>query len=247
MIRRFIVAVQFLTRLPVPRSLNSSGTDIGKAAAFFPLVGLIVGGGAALVFVGLQRILPLPASVFCSIVFAAFITNGFHEDGLADSFDGFGGGWTRDRVLEIMRDSRIGTYGTLALIFVIFGKLIFLSSLPPSQIWRWLIVAHTAGRWTTLPLCAWLPYARAEGQGKLVAKQVGVLEIITGTVTLFLVLLLIPWRAALATLFVTTLVTLLSGLYFRARLEGITGDCLGASNQLTEVGLYLTAVVLLRF
>src|SRR6185369_8267328 len=88
MIRRFFIALQFLTRLPVPRSLNSSETDIGKAAAFFPLVGVIVGGGAALVFVVLQRILPLPASVFCAIVFAAFLTNGFHEDGLADSFDG---------------------------------------------------------------------------------------------------------------------------------------------------------------
>jgi len=247
MIRRFLVAVQFLTRLPVPRALNSSETDIGKAAAFFPLVGVIIGGGAALVFVGLQRILPLPASVFCSIVFAAFITNGFHEDGLADSFDGFGGGWTKDRVLEIMRDSRIGTYGTLALILVVLGKLNFLSSLPPGQIWRWLIVAHTASRWTILPLCASLPYARAEGQGKLVAKQVGVLEIIIGTVTLLLVLILLPWQAALAALLVTTLVTLLSGLYFRARLQGITGDCLGAANQLTEVGLYLTAVILLHF
>src|SRR6201988_4400253 len=190
MIRRFLIAVQFLTRLPVPRSLNSSATDIGKAAAFFPLVGVIVGGGAALVFVGLQKILPLPASVLGAVIFAAVMTNGFHEDGLADSFDGFGGGWTKDRTLEIMRDSRIGTYGTLALIFLVLGKLTFLSALPPGQIWRWLIVAHTAARWTTLPLCTWLPYARAEGQGKLVAKQVGALEIITGTVTPVLVLLL---------------------------------------------------------
>jgi len=247
MIRRFFVAIQFLTRLPVPRALNSSETDIGKAAAFFPLIGVIVGGGTALVFVGLHRILPLPASVFCSIVFATLITHGFHEDGLADSFDGFGGGWTKDRVLEIMRDSRIGTYGTLALIFVILGKLTFLSLLPPGQIWRWLIVAHTASRWTILPLCAWLPYARAEGQGKLVAKQVGVLEIIIGTFTLLLVLILLPWQASLAALLVPTLVTVLSGLYFRARLQGVTGDCLGAANQLTEVGLYLTAVILLRF
>ena len=247
MIPRFLIAVQFLTRLPVPRVPNSSQAELGKAAAFFPLVGMIVGGGAALVFVLLQRVLPVPASVLCAIVFAAFITNGFHEDGLADTFDGFGGGWTKERVLEIMRDSRIGTYGTLALIFLVLGKLNFLSSLPAGQIWRWLIVAHMAARWTILPICAWLPYARVEGQGKLVAKQVGALEIIAGTVTLFLVLLLIPWRAALATLFVTTLVTLLSGLYFRARLQGITGDCLGAANQLTEVGLYLTAVILLRF
>jgi adenosylcobinamide-GDP ribazoletransferase len=247
MIPRFFIALQFLTRLPVPRALNSSEPELGKAAAFFPLVGVIVGAGAALVFVLLQRVLPVPASVLCAIVFAAFITNGFHEDGLADTFDGFGGGWTKDRVLEIMRDSLIGTYGTLALIFLVLGKLNFLSSLPAGQIWRWLIVAHTAARWTILPLCAWLPYARAEGQGKLVAKQVGVLEIIAGTVTLFLVLLLIPRRAALATLFVTTLVAFLNGLYFRARLQGITGDCLGATNQLTEVGLYLTAAILLRF
>lgn len=247
MIRRFFIAIQFLTRLSVPRSLNSSETDIGKAAALFPLVGVMVGGGAALMFLGLKRILPLPASVFCAIVFAAFITNGFHEDGLADSFDGFGGGWTKDRVLEIMRDSRIGAYGTLALIFVILGKFVFLSSLPAGQIWRWLIVAHTAARWTILPLCAWLPYARAEGQGKLLAKQVGVLEITIGTLTLLLVFILLPWQAALAALLVTPLVTLLSGLYFRARLQGITGDCLGAANQLTEAGLYLTAVILLRF
>lgn len=247
-LRRFFVAVQFLTRLPVPGQLASSEVELGKAAAFFPLVGVIVGGGAALAFVLLERVLPVPASVLCAIVFAAFLTNGFHEDGLADTFDGFGGGWTKDRILEIMRDSRIGTYGTLALVFLILGKFNFLSFLPQGQIWRWLIVAHTAARWTTLPLCAWLPYARAEGQGKLVAKQVGALEIITGTATLFLVLLLLlPWQAALATLLVTSIITLLSGLYFRTRIQGITGDCLGATNQLTEVGLYLTAVVLLRF
>jgi adenosylcobinamide-GDP ribazoletransferase len=198
-------------------------------------------------FVLLQRILPLPASVFFAIVFAAFITNGFHEDGLADSFDGFGGGWTKDRVLEIMRDSRIGTYGTLALIFVVLAKLMFLLALPKGQIWRWLIVAHTASRWTTLPLCVWLPYARAEGQGKLVAKQIAILEIITGTVTLLLVLILLTWQAALVALLATCLVTLLCGLYFRARIKGITGDCLGATNQLTEVVLYLTAAILLRF
>src|SRR6266852_6466430 len=214
MIRRFLIAVQFLTRLPTPQSLNSSEADIGKAAAFFPLVGVIVGGGAALVFALLQRLLSVPASVLCAIVFAAFITNGFHEDGLADTFDGFGGGWTKDRVLEIMRDSRIGTYGTLALIFLVLGKLNLLSSLPQRQIWRWIIVAHTAARWTILPLCAWLPYARAEGQGKVVAKQVGVLEIITGTAALLVAFQLLPWRAALAALLVTNLVTLLSGLYF---------------------------------
>ena len=247
MIRRFLIAVQFLTRLPLSRSLNSSESDIAKASAFFPLVGIIVGGATALVLVALQKILPLSASVLCAVIFAAFLTNGFHEDGLADSFDGFGGGWTKDRVLEIMRDSRIGTYGSLALIFLIFGKVMFLSALPPGQIWRWLIIGHTAARWTTLPLCVWLPYARVEGQGKLVAKQVGVLEVIIGTVTLLAVFAILPWQAALAASLVTIIIALISGLYYRRRIHGITGDCLGATNQLTEIGLYLTALILLRF
>jgi adenosylcobinamide-GDP ribazoletransferase len=244
-LRRFLIAVQFMTRLPVPRSVGDPKEGLGKAAAFFPLVGVIVGGCTALVLVMLQRALPLSIAVPGAIIFAAFLTNGLHEDGFADAFDGFGGGWTKERAVEIMHDSRIGVYGTLALIFLVLSKFNLLSSMPPSQTWRWFIVGHTAARWTTLPLSAWLPYAGAAQQGKLVAKQVGAVEILVGTFTLLLVFLLLSWQAALAAFLVTSFVTLLSGLYFRARLQGITGDCLGAANQLTEVALYLTAVILI--
>jgi adenosylcobinamide-GDP ribazoletransferase len=246
-IRRPLVAIQFLTRLPVPLKSATSEEELGQASAYFPMVGIMVGAAAAAVFLVAQYVFPLPICVFLAIVFATFITNGFHEDGLADTFDGFGGGWTKDRVLEIMRDSRIGAYGSLALIFLVLGKYNFLSSLPPRQIWRWLIVAHTASRWTILPLSASLPYARADGQGKLVAKQIGVSAILIGSVTLLITLLLLPWRAAAAAFVVTVLVTVLCGVYYRRRLNGVTGDCLGATNQLTEVLLYLTAVVLVRF
>jgi adenosylcobinamide-GDP ribazoletransferase len=169
------------------------------------------------------------------------------DHGLADTFDGCGGGWTKEQALEIMRDSRLGTYGALALVFLVLGKFSFLSAMAPGQVWRWLIVAHTASRWTVLPLCAWLPYARAEGKGKLVAKQIGKADIFMGSMTFFVAVLLLPWQAALAALLAAGLVTLLSGLFFRARLSGVTGDCLGAANQLTEVSLYLTAVILSRF
>jgi adenosylcobinamide-GDP ribazoletransferase len=245
--RLFLIAIQFLTRLPVPKSLQASEETLGQAAKFFPLVGVVVGAGAALIFWLLRDLLPHSAAALGAIIFTAFITNGFHEDGLADAFDGFGGGWTKDKALEIMRDSRLGTYGVMALIFLILGKYSFLSNLAPGQVWRWLIVAHTASRWTVLPLCAWLPYARAEGQGKLVAKQIGRAEIFIGSATLFGAVTLVSWRAAGAALLVTGLASLLSGLYFRARLSGLTGDCLGATNQLTEVALYLTAVILSRF
>jgi adenosylcobinamide-GDP ribazoletransferase len=249
-LRTLLIAIQFLTRLPVPDNLWASEETLGKAAKFFPLVGVMVGAGAALTFWLLQYMLPHSAAVLGAIIFTAFITNGFHEDGLADTFDGFGGGWTKEQALEIMRDSRLGTYGALALVFLILGKYSFLSSIAsgaPGQVWRWLIVAHAASRWTVLPLCAWLPYARAEGQGKLVAKQIGKAEIFIGSMVLFIAALPLSWQAALAALLVTGFATLLSGFYYRARLSGVTGDCLGATNQLTEVAIYLTAVILSRF
>ncbi|HEU4767148.1 MAG TPA: adenosylcobinamide-GDP ribazoletransferase [Pyrinomonadaceae bacterium] len=246
--KRFYIALQFMTRLPGPRVEQISDENLGKAAAFFPLVGVIVGCSTALVFVLLQRALPLPVSVLGAIIFATFITSGLHEDGFADVFDGFGGGWSKERTLEIMRDSRIGVYGVLALVFLVLSKLHLLSALQPNQIWRWLIVAHVASRWPPLALGAWLPPARSEGLGKLVAKQPGAPELLIGTTTVVITLLLtISRRAALTALLVTGLVTLLSGLYFRRRLEGVTGDCLGAATQFTEVALYLTAVLIVRF
>ena len=246
MLRRVLIAVQFLTRLPVPRRLMTTEEELGRAAAFFPLVGVMVGGCAAVVFVLAKSIAPLAVAVVLALAFATFITSGFHEDGLADTFDGLGGGWTRERALEIMRDSRIGTYGSLALIFLVLGKYTFLASLPPPQTWRWLIVAHTASRWTILPLCRWLAYARVEGQGKLVARQITKVSLIIGSTAFLFVLLLLPWRAAAIALVVTALVVVVSGIYFKRRLGGITGDCLGAANQITEVLLYLTAAVVFR-
>ena len=246
MLRQFLLAVQFLTRLPVPNRLATTEEELGRAAAFFPLVGIIVGGSTAGVYGLSLRVVSVWMAVFIALVFAAFITSGFHEDGLADTFDGLGGGWTKDRALEIMRDSRIGTYGALALIFLILGKYVTLTELHSEHVWRWLIVAHAAARWTVLPLCKWLPYARPEGQGKLVAKQITATALIIGSITFLLTLLLFPARTALITIVVTIVVTFLSGLYYKRRLGGITGDCLGATNQLTELLLYLTAHVLYR-
>ena len=245
MLRRFFIALQFMTRFPVPRTETTSHEDLGKAAAFFPLVGVIVGLSAALAFVLLHRVLPLPVSVLGAMIVAAFLTNGLHEDGFADVFDGFGGGWSKERTLEIMRDSRIGVYGVLALIFLVLTKLQLLSALSPPQIWRWLIVGHVAGRWAPLALGAWLPPASNEGLGKLVAKRSGPVEVMIGTVTVIVVLsLTLSWQAALIVFVVTVFVTLLSGLYFRRRLQGITGDCMGAAIQFIEVAMYLTAAVL---
>ena len=245
-LRRFLLAVQFLTQFPVPLRTATTERELGLATAFFPLIGVIVGGSAATVFVLTKNVLPLSIAVFLTLGFVAFITAAFHEDGLADTFDGLGGGWSKDRALEIMRDSRIGTYGALALIFLVLGKYTFLAALEPRQIWRSLIAAHAASRWTVLPLCMWLPYAREEGQGKLVAKQIGFSSAVIGSVTFLAALTLFPWRIGLIMLATTVIVTLICGLYFKRRLGGITGDCLGAVNQITELMLYLIVLLLVR-
>jgi adenosylcobinamide-GDP ribazoletransferase len=244
MVRGFLIAIQFLTRLPVPRSLVGTESEIGHAVAFFPLAGIVVGGGGALLYVGLSRFLPVTTCVLLVLIYSALITNGFHEDGLADSLDGFGGGWNKDEALNIMRDSRIGTFGALGLIFLVLAKYNLLSMLDSQQMWRWLIVAHTASRWTVVPLCLWLPYAREQGQGGLVARRIGWRAAVIATLTLAAVSLLLPWRVAFFALAITAAVVVVSGFYYRYRLNGVTGDCLGATNQLAEVALYFTAVIL---
>lgn len=242
--RLFLIAAQFLTRWPAPRNLETDEKELGQAAMFFPLVGAFVGASGALLHASLLNFLPPSTCALLTLVYFSFITNAFHEDGLADAFDGFGGGWTRERALEIMRDSRVGTFGALALIFLALAKYNFLSMLATSVIWRWLIVAHTAARWTTLPLCLWLPYAREEGQGKLVARRLSYGGAAIATLSLLATLALLNWREAAVAGAVAVAAPLLTGWYYRRRIGGVTGDCLGATNQLTEVAIYLAAVAL---
>ena len=244
--RLFLIAAQFLTRCPMPRNLETDEKELGQAAMFFPLVGALVGASGALLHAALLNFLPPSTCALLALVYFSFITNAFHEDGLADAFDGFGGAWTRERALEIMRDSRVGTFGALALVFLTLAKYNFLSVLDPSVVWRWLIVAHTSARWTTLPLCLWLPYAREEGQGKLVARRVSYGGATVATLTLLAALTLLSLREAAVSGAAIIATPLLTGWYYRRRIGGVTGDCLGATNQLTEVALYLAAVALSR-
>src|SRR5258708_7033619 len=143
MFRHFLIAVQFLTRIPIPKSIEVNEGDIGQAAAYFPVVGVIVGVCYCVFLFGLTFSLPVSTAVIGVLIVTAVLTNGFHEDGLADSFDGFGGGWDKENILRIMRDSRIGTFGGLSLILLILAKYNLLSLGAGPNLWRWLIFAHT--------------------------------------------------------------------------------------------------------
>jgi len=141
-INLFLTAVMFYSRIPVPRSLGFSNERLNRATRYFPLIGWIVGGIGALVFYGLNWILPVEVAVFLSMMATIFATGAFHEDGFADFCDGFGGGYTREKIFTIMKDSRIGTYGTVGLIGMLGTKFLALQSLPPLIIPLVLVAGH---------------------------------------------------------------------------------------------------------
>jgi adenosylcobinamide-GDP ribazoletransferase len=238
-------AFQFLTRLPMPYIAYDAST-LARSVKFFPLVGLCVGLGAA----GLHRMLLLhltqPVIAWVLVLYLVLITGCFHEDALADVADSFGA-WTRQRRLEIMRDSRIGSYGAAALVLSIAGRLLLLRSLPLERFAAYVIVAQVLCRWSTLPLSYFLPAARAPeeghaGQGARIARLTSRTSLVFGSIFTVLVTGIALHRAALAPLIVAGAVTAVSGRVFMRQLGGVTGDCFGATNQVTEIAVYLCGV-----
>lgn len=239
-----LVAVQFLTRLPVPWARDLPVDALAEAAHFFPIVGCIVGAGA----VAINRLLVPYAGrsviVVVILIYLVIITGGLHEDAFADAADGFGGGWTKEQVLTIMRDSRVGSFGVLAIVLGLLARFVFLTSLPTSGFSGVLVAGQVLSRWTALPLAKWLPPARDHlGQGARVAQRVSAASAGIGTALTVGIVVAMTGAAALWTIGVAAAVMGISGAYYRRRIDGITGDCLGATNQLTEIAVYLVGTV----
>ncbi len=260
-----LTAVQFLTRLRVP-SAPYEQDSLARSVKFFPIVGLLIGAGSVLLYIALAPHLPLLIVGLLVVVYLVAITGCIHEDGLADSADGFGGGWERDRVLAIMRDSRIGAYGAAALALSVLARVLLIASLPRTQVGAYLIVAPVLSRWTTLPLSFYLPPAREraqdrseyggedqiderhinerriDGQGARIAHLTTRGSLILGSLLTLVIVFPLLRARAFAPVLISLGVTLATGLYYRHRIGGITGDCFGATTQLTEIAVYLCGV-----
>lgn len=237
-LRLFATAATFLTRLPLARWSYAQPAELARAAALFPLVGAVVAAIAAAAAWAALQWLPPGLAPWAALAAAIVVTGGFHEDGLADTADGLGGGFTRERKLEIMRDSRIGSYAGLALIVVLSGKYLALAALNPALLFAALWLGHVLARWSVLPLAALLPYAREAAANKPVADGMGWPQLLGGTLVTGLLIAPLGLPALYAAL-AAIVVVLLAALYFRAQLGGITGDTLGAANQLVELSCYL--------
>jgi len=237
-----LVAFQFLTRLPISR-IPYQPDSLSRSAKFFPVVGLAIGFGASV----LQRILTphLNRTLVALLVltFLVLITGGLHEDALADTMDAFGGGWNREQVLTILRDSRIGSFGALAIVLSMLARFLLLSILPVNRFTALVVSAHVLCRWTTLPLSYFLRPAREnDGQGARIAQKVSPTSLITGALLSFAIVLYLMRTEFWIPVLVAIVITALSGLYYFRRIGGVTGDCFGATNQLTEIAVYFCGV-----
>lgn len=216
---------------------------LSRAIKFFPLVGLVVGAGA----VALQKLivphLGRSLTAFLILTYLVLITGCLHEDGLADTADGLGGGWNKEQILLILKDSRIGSYGATALILSLLARYLLLAALPVEHFAAYVISSQVLSRWSSLPLSYVLPPARSsEGQGARIARLTSASSLIFGSFTALAIVLFALRRSAFAPLAVAILVVILTGWTYFRKIGGITGDCFGATNQLTEIAVYLCGV-----
>lgn len=241
------IALQFLTRIPapfVPEAVYRDSGGLRRSLVFFPLIGVVTGGLAALAIVA-ARLLGLPAlaASIVGIGAGALVTGCFHEDGLADTADAAGVAG-RERALEVMRDSRIGTFGSVALWFLLSLKAALLTSIGSPELVAVATASHALARWSSLPLALVCPSARkGNGLGAGLSDLISRREVMLGTlVMLIAVAAFCGLEASLALTAVTIVVLGVCGLYFRRRFGGITGDCLGAANQVVELAVLATVV-----
>jgi adenosylcobinamide-GDP ribazoletransferase len=241
-----LAAIQFFTRIPLPTGVAHDSVTLNQALRYFPLIGWLVGGVCGLTYYLAAGTWPLSVAVVLSIIVGVLLTGALHEDGFADSCDGFGGGWDKAQVLAIMKDPRIGNYAALGLILILLLKTVLLIQLAQESddlLLIALLLAHSVSRLLVLPLPWLLDYARQTDDSKsrsMVGERFsgGMLACSSLFVLLPLLYFQVPmlWYALVN----AGVVALIMGLYFKRRLGGYSGDCLGATQQVTEVVVYLS-------
>ena len=235
------VAFQFLTRLPVPPVVFAPD-GLARAVKFFPLVGLAIGSGAALVGKVLVLHLGRPVTALAVLLYLVLITGCLHEDALADLADSLGG-WTQEQRLAILHDSHLGSYGGTALVLSLLSRAALLAGLPLAQFTAYMVSAHVLCRWSMLPLSYYLPPARErEGQGARIAGLTSAATLAAGSLFTIVTVVVALRKAAIAPLLCAMVIPLVSSFFYMRKLGGVTGDCFGATNQLTEIAVYLCGV-----
>lgn len=233
----FLGALGFLSRIRVPQ--KALERQLNSTAHYFPLVGLLIGSISAAVFTIAHLVLPVMPSIILSMCATALATGGFHEDGLSDSADGLGGGWTKDDVLRIMQDSRVGSFGALALILVLFLKAETLAAIPDTHIALAMISGHGLSRLVAVSFTYTHQYVRFEGKSKPISDGITSRQLLFAALTAWLPVVFFDWQIAVLSLIALASVRAYIGYRIKIRIGGYTGDLLGLSQQISEVTFYL--------
>lgn len=234
--RRLGGAIQFLTVLPI----CAGDVSLADSAVFFPLVGAALGSAASGIYLAMARLLPTALSSLCAILFLVLATGGLHEDGLADVADAFRKGRAPEMIHAILKDSRVGAFGSLALTFSILLRWQALNALGPQSTIE-LVISEALPR-TALVVLAHVALPVGTGLGKAfsagLSRKLTLFAVAQGVAIAFLARPLV----AFAVLAGTAITTIMARSYFHRRIGGVTGDCLGATAQLVECLCLLTFV-----
>jgi adenosylcobinamide-GDP ribazoletransferase len=236
----FRVAIALLTRIPMPHSEGAHPPNLARAQRIFPLVGAAIGAAVGLVYLALSATgMPQLAAAALALGASALLTGALHEDGLADLADGFGGGRDKAAKLEIMRDSRLGTYGALILLVSFTAKMAALAALPRAAVVPGLIAAHALARGTLPVLATIMPNARSDGLATSVGRVEPVVAATAAALALVIAFLCLPPGSALMAVAAVALGAAVIAVLAQRQIGGMTGDVLGGAEQVGETAVLL--------
>jgi adenosylcobinamide-GDP ribazoletransferase len=244
-LKLFYLALSFYTRLHAPK--NQDYSQLPQASIYLPLVGWVVGGLTGLGFYLANQLWAQTTAVILALIAGILLTGAFHEDGFTDVCDGFGGGYDKQRILDIMKDSQIGVYGALGLILLMSLKISLLSSLTAPSVPFVLFAGHSLSRLQPLILMWTYDYARSgNSKGGAAAYKPSTKELFFAGAFALLPMVFLPFSSILA-IPIILLINWQLGRYFHRHIGGYTGDCLGASQQVGEIVFYLNITALWTF
>jgi adenosylcobinamide-GDP ribazoletransferase len=239
---RFLIALQFLTILPVKISSELKDEDFGRSLAYFPLIGLLIGlllSGTALLLDFLPNLVKGVLILIASIV----ITGGIHLEGFADTCDGFYGSKPKEKILEIMHDSHIGVMGVVGVASLLLLKLSLIVNIPQHILWKSLILMATFARWSQVLACCTSGYARKEGKAKYFIEYDSKKECLIGCIFTAAAFFLLARLIGVLLLILSLLPVLLFIGYVRKKIGGMTGDTIGAVSEFSEVVILFLCTV----
>jgi len=240
--KRFLIALQFLTIFPVSVKSGIKNEDFGASLLYFPLIGLLIGLLLTLIAFLFSFLPPLPKGALI-LAISIIITGGIHLDGFADTCDGFYGSRPKEKILEIMQDSRIGAMGVIGIVSLLLLKFTLIVSIQQNFLWKSLIMMATFSRWSQGLACSISNYARKEGKAKFFIEYAKQRNVIIGALFTLVLFLLMAKLEGMLVFFLGLLFVLLFIQYIKGKIGGMTGDTIGATSEIAEVLILFFALI----